>query len=138
MGHTAFIFGRIEGPYKDEDGATDNRQILSALPEDSDWPWLDGSMFSIPSQYHVGAVRSQLIHFGCCLKEDLSDEAPLWLDDWLNKFHGVLDKLTWHSAFILVERDTGQIIEVSLRKNGEEIQKSRDDKTSPKQRLKVF
>ncbi len=53
MAHTAFILGRIEGPYKDEYASEQNLKVLSALSEDTDWPWLDGSMFSVQNDIRL-------------------------------------------------------------------------------------
>lgn len=114
MGHSAFIHGRIEGPYKDAKASAGNAAVLRALGEDEEWPWLDGSMFSIPARWSVGGTRTQLIHFGCSLKDDLGDHGAAWFDRWVNKLTGVLSKLVWYGCCIHLERDAGPFVTMVL------------------------
>ena len=79
-------------------------------------------MFSVPRRYEIGAVRSQIIHFGCSLKEDLLDDKPMWFEQWLQKLENVLSLLVWHSVIIHVERDNSQLISVKiLKQDGEKL-----------------
>ena len=86
MGHEATIYGAIWGAkYRSGDDfrklQVENEHIIRSLPRDSDWPWVDMSIFSLPGPFPIGTYREQLIHFGLTLKDSPSKEK--WIEEWI-------------------------------------------------------
>lgn len=101
MAHHTIIYGRISGTtWKTEDYYKLhrlNKEIIDQLPEnDSNFPWINRSMFSIPNEQ--GVFRDQVITFGASYKT-LEHE---W-DLWINKFEELLKKLFWSDVSIHAE-----------------------------------
>jgi hypothetical protein len=94
MGHESVVYGCIEGMgrhYRDESPdamVRHNREVLAALPEDDDWPFLVRSMFAVHRRY-----KTEAIHFGSSFKEI----EWAW-DEWLCKFEDLLRRLCWYNA----------------------------------------
>jgi hypothetical protein len=110
MGHEAIVHGRIVGAswrVGERFARTHepNREALSAVPENDDWPWLVRGVLALPAPYPQGTYRRQVIHFGLSMKDDPLDPG-LW-DRWLEKFERVLRQLSWRSARAHVATDFG-------------------------------
>jgi hypothetical protein len=115
MSHEAVIYGVIVGA---EIRASEhyrklqalNEQTLQSLPPDDRHPWVDASIFALPGPHPAGTFRRQLIHFGLTIKEEVSPvkvdgEYWDWEDIWIKKFEGILQKLFWKSARLVIESD---------------------------------
>jgi hypothetical protein len=107
MGFESIIYGRIDGPtWRPHDYRKLqrlNREVIDALPETDDWPFLTRSMFAVPGEEpEQGTYRSQVIHFGASLKEVEQD----W-EAWLAKFEALLSRLYWYSAKLHLEAEHG-------------------------------
>ncbi|MDG3004387.1 hypothetical protein [Paludisphaera mucosa] len=110
MGNEAIVYGRILGATWNVGDRFRcmydlNREALSAVPEDDDWPWVVRDIFALPAPYPQGTYRRQVIHFGLSIKDDPYDRI-LW-DEWLGKFEQVLRRLYWWSAAAHIETDFG-------------------------------
>lgn len=108
MGHEAIVYGRIVGASRrvgDRFTWTHdlNREALTAVPEDDDWPWVVQGIFALPAQYPQGTYRRQVIHFGLSIKDEPCDRG-IW-DLWLCKFEGVLRRLYWWSTVAHIATD---------------------------------
>lgn len=108
MGHEAIVSGRIVGArWRVGDRITWthdlNREALSAVPEDDDWPWVVRGIFALPAPYPQGTYRQQVIHFGLSIKDDPSNRG-IW-DVWLGKFEAVLRRMYWSSALAQINTD---------------------------------
>lgn len=95
MGHEVIIFGCIEGA---DPGRLQvhNAAVLTALPDDDEWPWLVRSMFALPAAWPRGTYRSHVIHFGASLKDEPQNRT-CW-ETWLGKFETLLRQMCWWSA----------------------------------------
>ena len=101
MAHNTIIYGRISGAtWKTEDYYKLHRlnvEAINSLPKsDSEFPWINKSMFSIPNEQ--GTFRDQVITFGASYKT-LEYEWHLWIE----KFEEILKKLFWFDVTIYVE-----------------------------------
>ncbi|WP_299224164.1 hypothetical protein [uncultured Aquimarina sp.] len=101
MAHHTIIYGRISGAtWKTEDYYKLHRlnvEIISSLPDDdSEFPWINTSMFSIPNEQ--GIFRDQVITFGASYKT-LEYDWHLWIE----KFEEILKKLFWFDVTIHAE-----------------------------------
>lgn len=102
MAHHTIIYGHICGAF----GKTDdyyklyelNKNIINSLPEidDSGYPWINRSMFSIPNEQ--GLFRDQIITFGASYKT-----LEYKWHTWLEKFEEILKQLYWFNVTIHVE-----------------------------------
>jgi hypothetical protein len=105
MGFESIIYGRIHGPiWRPHDFRKLHRlnyDVVAALPETDEWPFLTRWMFALPGEEpQQGTYRSQVIHFGASLKEVEQD----W-EAWLTKFEGLLTRLYWFSARLHLETE---------------------------------
>ncbi|WP_299443159.1 hypothetical protein [uncultured Aquimarina sp.] len=101
MAHHTIIYGRINGAtWKTEDYYKLHRmniEIINSLPEnDSEFPWINRSMFSVPNEQ--GIFRDQIITFGASYRT-LEYEWHLWIE----KFEELLTKLFWFDVTIHAE-----------------------------------
>ena len=101
MAHHTIIYGRISGAFgKVEDYYKLHRlnaEVINSLPiDDSEFPWINRSMFSIPNEQ--GTFRDQVITFGASYKT-LEYEWHLWIE----KFEEVLKRLFWFDVTIHAE-----------------------------------
>lgn len=100
MGHTTNIYGIISMPIsKDIDNLwTENMKVIQSLREDDNYPQITYRMFSKDFQpgwdeRHIHfAVNYKNLEFG-------------HLQDWVNKFEGILSRLMWLSATAHIETD---------------------------------
>src|SRR5437879_1072813 len=98
MGHESTVYGVIIGAtYKSTDYRRLqrlNRQVIDALPETDDWPFLTRGMFSINGERpEDGTYRCHTIHFAATFKSIEWE----W-EEWLTKFENLLSKLFWFEA----------------------------------------
>lgn len=108
MGHGAIVYGRIVGASWDVGERFGwmydlNREALSAVPDDDDWPWVVQGVFALPAPYPQGIYRRQIIHFGLSMKDDPYKRDLR--DVWLGKFERVLRNLYWWSATTHIQTD---------------------------------
>ena len=101
MAHHTIIYGRISGAsWKIEDYCKLHKlniDVINSLPEsDSEFPWINRSMFSIPNEQ--GTFRDQVITFGASYKT-LEYEWHLWIE----KFEELLKRLFWFDVTIHAE-----------------------------------
>ena len=101
MAHHTIIYGRISGAFgKFEDFYKLHRlnaEVINSLPiDDSEFPWINRSMFSIPNEQ--GTFRDQVITFGASYKT-LENSWHLWIE----KFEEVLKRLFWYDVTIHAE-----------------------------------
>lgn len=81
-----------------------NRRIILGLPaSDPDWPFITRDMFSSlplrPSwSRRIPQYQSHVIHFAGDYKNMYVLEA-----DWVRKFEGLLSRLCWYSAVVMLE-----------------------------------
>lgn len=101
MAHNTIIYGRLSGAtWKAEDYYKLHRlnaEVINSLPNsDSQFPWINKSMFSIPNEQ--GTFRDQVITFGASYKT-LEYKWHLWLE----KFEEILKRLFWFDVTIYAE-----------------------------------
>lgn len=92
-GHICGAFGRVGDDYYKLHEL--NKNIINSLPEndDSEYPWINRSMFSIPNKQ--GVFRDQVITFGASYKT-LEYNWHIWLE----KFETILKQLYWYDVTI--------------------------------------
>lgn len=106
MGHESVVYGYIKGatlrPGPDFYALHPlNRAVIQRLPEDDLWPFLSGSMFTVPrDEPTAGRYRRQIIHFGASFKMIETD----W-EKWLDKFEHLLRQLYWIEAKVHLETE---------------------------------
>ena len=122
MGHQAVIYGMIECPTVGDHSLRlkeHNEATINALPSEDEWPWLNRSMFALPSKWPQGTYREQIIHFGLSIKDDppLSpntayDPERGWpkpdrecVYGWIDKFERLLQSLYWFRANLHITTD---------------------------------
>ena len=101
MSHHTIIYGKIIGAtWRTEDYYKLHRlntEVINSLSEsDSEFPWINRSMFSIPNEQ--GTFRDQVITFGASYKT-LEYEWHLWIE----KFEELLKQLFWFDVTIHAE-----------------------------------
>lgn len=74
-----------------------NDAVIESLPMPDTWPPLSRSMFSATGAEHLlGGFRSErVIHFAGYL-----NHLPDSLDEWLDKFEGILCRMFWSEAIV--------------------------------------
>jgi hypothetical protein len=76
-----------------------NEGVLSALPEQDEFPPLCRPLFGWPpAGTAMITYRSRLFHLAASMKE-----VDWYLREWLDKFEGLLRRLYWESAYVRVE-----------------------------------
>lgn len=118
MGHEVIIPGAIEGATLAPDRyrllQDRNADVIRAVPETDEFPWLTRDMFALPASEPQGTYRSQVIHFGLSFNDDPQgvSERDAWptpkregIHGWIIKFERVLTHLYWFGADLFVQTD---------------------------------
>ena len=144
MGHEVIIHGAIEGSTLDPDRyrllQDRNAEVIRALPETDDFPWLTRDMFALPASEPQGTYRSQVIHFGLSLKDDPQGvgELDAWptperegIHGWMTKFERLLAHLYWFGADLFVQTDFEPLTHVRYLPTSAAIDQMFGDDLSP-------
>jgi hypothetical protein len=78
-----------------------NRQVLSELPSNEEWPLLPREMFSLPAEaLDLDVITSDVLHFGQAYR-GIEHE---W-DQWLERFETILRQMYWETAVVHLETE---------------------------------
>ncbi len=96
MSHISIVYGCIEGATYYPDSShyyRINAELIAALPETDEWPYLTRDLFAVPRDEHM--FRTQVVTFGA------SYNLVEWVwDVWLAKFEGLLRQLYWDAVYV--------------------------------------
>jgi len=100
MSFETLVYGYIDSvPWRQDDYRKYQRrnlELLNALPEKDEYPFLSRGMFSAPGfEPAEGTHRSHVIHFGASYK-NLEEDDDMFV--WVAKFEGLLSRMYWYSA----------------------------------------
>ena len=78
-----------------------NRDVMLALPDASNWPFLCREMFSIPNLVpDLNAYHTEVMHFGASYRAIEYE----W-EQWIGKFERLLRQMYWVSASVHLETE---------------------------------
>jgi hypothetical protein len=96
VSHISIVYGCIEGATYYADSSRYyrmNAELIAALPETDEWPYLTRDLFAVPRDEHMFAT--QVVTFGA------SYNLVEWVwDVWLAKFEGLLRQMYWDAVHV--------------------------------------